>query len=117
MNTFKNLKVWEKAHCLVLETYKVTKYFPSEEKFGLVSQIRRAASSIPTNLAEGSKRKSKKDFAHFVNVAEGSLEETKYTLFLSYELNYLNKDELDKLNEMCDDIGRMLSGLYKNLKT
>ncbi|MFH1239164.1 MAG: four helix bundle protein [bacterium] len=117
MNTFKNLKVWEKAHNLVLETYKVTKDFPSEEKFGLVSQIRRSASSIPTNLAEGSKRKSKKDFAHFVNVAEGSLEETKYTLFLSYELSYLNKDELDKLNEMCDDIGRMLSGLYKNLRT
>jgi len=117
MKTFKDLKVWQKSHELTLEVYKATKSYPNEEKFGLVSQLRRATSSIPTNLAEGFKRRSKKDFAHFVNVAEGSLEETKYTLFLSYELGYLDKNKLDKLNELCDEIGRMLTGLYKKLNT
>jgi four helix bundle protein len=115
VKTFRDLKVWEKAHKLVLEIYKITKNFPNEEKFGLVSQLRRSASSIPTNLAEGFKRKSKKDFAHFVNVAEGSLEETKYTLFLSCELGYLGKSKLDELSKMYDEVGRMLTGLYKKL--
>ncbi|MFH1678539.1 MAG: four helix bundle protein [Candidatus Omnitrophota bacterium] len=117
MKTFKDLKVWQKSHDLTLEVYRITKLYPSEEKFGLVPQIRRSVSSIPTNLAEGFKRRSEKEFAHFVNIAEGSLEETKYTLFLSCELGYLDKNRLDKLNEICDEVGRMLSGLYKKLKT
>ena len=115
MKTFRDLKVWEKAHELVLEIYKITKNFPNEEKFGLVSQLRKSASSIPTNLAEGFKRRSKKDFAHFVNIADGSLEETKYILFLSYELGYLDRSELDKLSKIYDEVGRMLNGLYRGL--
>ena len=117
MKTFKDLKVWQKSHELTLEVYRITKSYPNEEKFGLVSQLRRSASSIPTNLAEGFKRRSRKDFAHFVNIAEGSLEETKYTLFLSYELGYLDKNKLDRLNKIGDEVGRMLTGLYKKLNT
>lgn len=115
MKTFKDLKVWQKSHELALEIYKITKLYPAEEKFGLVSQLRRSASSIPANIVEGFKRRSKKDFAHFVNIAEGSLEETKYTLFLSYELGYLDKNKFEELNKACDEIGRMLNGLYKKL--
>ncbi len=116
MKTFKDLKVWQKAHELVLEIYRVTKEFPKEERFGLISQLRRSASSVPTNLVEGFKRRGQKDFAHFVNIAEGSLEETKYLLFLSKDLRYLRVDSLDRLNLMCDEVGKMLSGLYKKLK-
>ncbi len=115
MKTFRDLKVWQKAHELTLEVYSVTKLFPHEERFGLISQLRRAVSSIPTNLVEGFKRRSKKDFAHFVNMAEGSLEEVKYILFLSQELGYLKKNKLSELNEICDEIGKMLTGLYRKL--
>jgi len=115
VNTFRDLKVWEKAHELVLEVYKITKEFPGEEKFGLVSQLRRSAGSIPTNLAEGYKRKSRRDFAHFVNIAEGSLEETKYILLLSCDLGYINKSKLEMLNSICEEIGKMLSGLHNKL--
>ena len=117
MKTFKDLKVWQKSHELTLEVYRITKSYPNEEKFGLVSQLRRSTSSIPTNLAEGFKRRSRKDFAHFVNMAEGSLEETKYTLFLSHELGYLDKNKLDRLNKIGDEVGRMLTGLYKKLNS
>ena len=116
MKTFKELKVWQKSHELVLEVYKITKCYPSEEKFGLISQLRRSSSSIPMNLAEGFKRRSRKDFAHFVNLAESSLEETKYTLFLSYELTYLDKNKFEELNKICDEIGRMLGGWIRSVE-
>ena len=67
MKTFKDLKVWQKAHMLVLEIYKITRNFPNEEKFGLTSQLRRSASSVPANIVEGFKRKSKRDYSHFLN--------------------------------------------------
>ncbi|MHC4476361.1 MAG: four helix bundle protein [Planctomycetota bacterium] len=115
MKSFRELKVWQKAHGLVLDLYKITKTFPSDERFGIVSQLRRAASSIPSNIVEGFKRRTKKDFAHFVNMAESSLEETKYGLLLSFDLGYLKKRDFDSLSEKCDEIGRMLNGLYKRL--
>jgi len=117
MRTFRDLKVWQKAHELTLEMYKVTKDFPKEEKFGMVSQLRRSVSSIPTNIVEGFKRRSRKDFAHFINMAEGSLEETKYGLLLSFDLGYLKKPDLETLNEKADEIGRMLNALYKRLNS
>lgn len=80
VKTFRDLKVWEKAHLLTLEIYNITKTFPQEEKFGLVSQMRRAAVSIATNIVEGHKRYSQKDFTHFLNMAQGSVEELKYLI-------------------------------------
>jgi len=115
--TFRDLKVWRKAHELTLEIYRITKIFPDEERFGLVSQLRRSSSSVATNLVEGYKRRGKKDFARFVNVAEGSLEETKYSVLLSFDLNYLKEDEFSRLNLLCDEVGKMLTGLYKKLTT
>ena len=113
--TFKNILVWQKSHELVLEIYKVTRTFPSSEKFGLTTQLRRSAASVATNIVEGYKRKSDKDFAHFLNMADASLEETKYHLLLAYDLRYLAKDDYKRLSIMAEEIGRMLSGFQKKL--
>jgi four helix bundle protein len=115
VKTFRDLKVWQKAHELTLAVYKATHNFPSEEKYGLCSQIRRAAASVPTNIVEGFKRRGNKEFARFLNIADGSLEETKYHLILSFDLGYLNKEEYDKLYEICNEVGRMISGLERSL--
>ncbi len=117
MKTFRDLKVWNKAHELVLEIYKITKSFPNEEKFGLVAQLRRSASSIPANIVEGFKRRSKRDYAHFLNLADASLEETKYHIILSKDLGYINNGDIDRLNCICDEVGKMLYGLQNKLNT
>ena len=117
MKTFQDLAVWRKAHTLTLEIYKITKVFPAEEKFGSVMQIRRAVSSIPTNIVEGFKRKGKRDFAHFLNIADASLEETKYHLFLAHDLRYLKDEGYKKLKNLCDEVGRMLYGLQKRINS
>ena len=89
MQRFTDLKVWQRSHALVLQLYRMTKSLPSDERFGLISQIRRAAVSVPTNIAEGSKRQGRQDYARFLNIAEGSLVETEYLLMLSRDLGYL----------------------------
>ena len=115
IKTFRDLNVWQKAHNLVLAIYKITKDFPADEKYGLVMQLRRSAASIPTNIVEGFKRKSKKDYAHFINIADSSLEETKYHIILAKDLEYLKEEDFNKLNDICDEIGEMLHGFYKSL--
>lgn len=96
IKTFQDLTVWAKGHLLVLEIYKITKFFPDEERFGLVSQIRRSSVSICSNIAEGYK-KSKKDFLRYLDIAQGSLEETKYHLILSRDLNYFDINNFEKI--------------------
>ena len=115
IKTFKDLRVWQKAHELVLEIYKLTQSFPSEEKFGLVSQLRRAASSVPTNIVEGHKKKSTKEYLYFLNRSDASLEETKYHLILAGDLGYISNQSFEEICLPCDDIGRMLSKLQKRL--
>ena len=115
MKTFRDLKVWQKAHTLVLKIYEITKIFPREERFGLISQLRRSAISIPTNIVEGFKRKGNRDYAHFLNLADASLEETKYHILLSRDLKFVNNEEIKEINDMCDEVGRMLNGLQKKL--
>lgn len=117
VRTFRDLNVWQKAHILVLEVYKITKEFPKEERFGIVSQLRRSASSIPTNIVEGHKRKSRKEFLNFLNTADSSLEETKYHILLSKDLGYIKEKEFSELNKLCDEVGRMLYGFQKSLIT
>ena len=114
INTFKDLRVWSKGHDLVLEIYKLTKFFPDEERFGLVSQIRRSAISICANISEGYK-KSTKEFIRYLEIAQGSLEETKYHLILSRDLNYCSIQDFDKLYNLSNDVGKMLSGLISKL--
>jgi four helix bundle protein len=115
-HTFKNIKVWERAHKLVLEVYKATEKFPSSEKYGLTTQIRRSSASVATNIVEGYKRRSDKDFAHFLNLADTSLEETKYHLLLACDLKYLTESSYNLLNTLADEVGRMLFGFQKKLK-
>ncbi|MHB8654562.1 MAG: four helix bundle protein [Terriglobia bacterium] len=91
MQRFTDLKVWQRSHALVLQLYRITKSLPPDERFGLISQIRRAAVSVPTNIAEGSKRQGRQDYARFLNIAEGSLVETEYLLMLSRDLGYLTQ--------------------------
>ncbi len=108
------LEVWKKAHELVLKIYKITKDFPSEEKFGLVSQMRRAAVSIPANIAEGFKKYGLKDKRNFYNIAQGSLEELRYYLILSKELGYC--ENTDEFHELIENIGKMLYRLIKSIQ-
>ncbi len=106
---FEDLEVWRKAHQLVLSIYKVTNDFPTEERYGLVSQMRRSAVSIPANISEGYKKRSLKDKANFYNIAQGSLEELRYYLILAKDLGYLKNT--NGLLISIDEVGRMLYGL------
>lgn len=116
MKDFRELKVWEKAHQLCLEVYKATASFPKDEMYGLTSQIRRAAMSIPTNIAEGCGRGSDADFAHFLQIAMGSACETEYQLVLSQGLGYLAQDEYSILEASVQEVKRMISSLLKTLR-
>jgi four helix bundle protein len=108
MQRFTDLKVWQRSHALVLKLYPLTATFPAEERFGVVSQLRRAATSVPANIAEGSKRQGKGDFARFLNIAEGSLAETEYFVLLARDLNYLSADAAKPLLSEIEEIARML---------
>ncbi len=109
------LIVWQKSHELVLKLYEVTKDFPKDEQFGLTSQIRRAAVSIPSNIVEGKARGSNKDFKRFLLIARGSLEELKYQILLSNDLNYINEDTYKDLLNITKEVGRLLNGLMVSL--
>ena len=116
MQNFRNLKVWQRCHDLVLEIHRVSKGFPREERYDLVPQLRRAAKSIPTNIAEGSKRESQADFARFLNIAEASLSETEYHILLSHDLGYLPDAKYSALMREIDELSRMLSSLRKKVR-
>jgi four helix bundle protein len=116
MKSFRELKVWEKSHQLVLQIYRATRQYPSDEKFNLISQIRRSALSVVVNIVEGFKRRGNKDFVYFLNMADASLEETKYHLLLSKDLGYLAKSDYHDLNGLCEEIGKMLNGLQSKIK-
>lgn len=111
-----NLLVFKKSHELVLNIYAITKTFPIDEQFGLTSQIRRAATSIPSNIAEGKGRGSAKDFKRFLLIARGSLEEVKYQTLLAKDLHYITEETYNALSENAMEIGRMLAGLIKSLE-
>jgi four helix bundle protein len=109
ISSFQQLEVWREAHKLVLMIYKVTREFSSEEKFGLVTQMRRAAVSIPANIAEGFKRRGIQDKIRFYNTSEGSLEELKYYFVLSKDLGYIPSN--DDFLAQAETVGRLLNGL------
>ncbi|MFA8432981.1 MAG: four helix bundle protein [Marinifilaceae bacterium] len=116
MKNFKNLKVWQQGICLVSQVYELAKLLPSEEKYGLYSQITRAAVSIPSNVAEGCSRSSKKDFHRFVEIALGSSFELETLLFIMQELNYSDKRSLKEIMSHLEEEQKMLQGLMKSLK-
>ena len=115
MKDFRNLSVWNKAHQVTLEVYRLTKSFPKDERFGLISQVCRCSVSIPSNIAEGCGRKGDKEFARFVQIAMGSASELEYQLLLSRDLKYLNENNYEDIANKVVDIKRMLAGLLNKL--
>lgn len=112
---YEDLIAWKKSYEFTLAVYKATKNFPREEVYGLIAQMRRAASSIPANIAEGSMRQSSKEFQHFLRIARGSMAEMEVWIRLAYDLEYIDKNAYERLSSDCDEIGRLLSGLLKSI--
>ena len=110
---FQDLMVWQKAHALTLAVYKLTAKFPKEELFGLTSQMRRSAASVPANIAEGFKRRGQADKARVLNIAEGSLEELRYFFILAADLGYAATETHE---EQASEVGRMLGAYVRTVK-
>ncbi len=112
---FEKLTVWQDAKQLVVEIYKNQKGFPASEKYGLISQLQRAAVSVPTNISEGSARNSSKDQAHFYNYAFASLMEVLNLIIIAHELNYLDQETYTGLRSLIDKIANKLNALKKRI--
>ncbi|MBT5900788.1 MAG: four helix bundle protein [Opitutaceae bacterium] len=117
MKDYHNLEVWKRAHALVLNLYKLSKSFPDEERYGLTSQIRRSAASVPANSAEGCGRLSDRELARFVEIAHGSASETEYHLLLARDLGYADVDSHYRLADEVSQITRMLGALSRKLRS
>jgi four helix bundle protein len=111
MAHYRNLEVWKRAHAQTIEIYRATRTFPSSEKFGLTSQIQRAASSIGANLAEGCGRDRDGEFARFIDIARGSCDELDYHLLLAQDLDLMTDQDYHDISAQNAEIGRMLRGL------
>lgn|SRR3989338_2293368 len=110
IETFRDIIAWQKAHQMVLSVYKLSRKFPKEELFVLVSQIRRAAISVPANIVEGFRRRSLKDSLNFYRIADASLEELKYHLLLSHDLGYISTQEYTIFINESEEAGKLLTG-------
>ncbi len=115
MRDFSELKVWEKAHNLVLDVYRQSKGLPSDERSGLTSHLRKSVASIPSNIAEGCGRESEKELSRFLSIAAGSARETEYQLLLAHDLGYLSNDEHNHLHMLVTEVNRMLYSLIQSL--
>jgi four helix bundle protein len=113
MRDFRKIQVWEKAHRFALHIYKVTSAFPKDELYGLTSQMRRAAASIPSNIAEGCGRDTQAELARFIHIASGSASELEYHLILAHDLGYIDDEVYPELNSEINEIKRMLNGFEK----
>jgi len=115
LKNFKELKVWQKAYQLCLEIYRVTRKFPKEEIYGLTSQVRRSAVSIPSNIAEGYGRKTTREYIQSLYIAYGSNCELETQILLSGDLGFIGKEDLLGLQKEIGDVERMLKGLINSL--
>ena len=115
IKSYRDLIVWQKAMDLVEDVYKKTKGFPREEGYGLTSQLRRAVVSVPSNIAEGQGRTSTKEFLHHLSIGYGSLCEVETQILIAHRLGYLEKRELESLDEMTSEVGRLINGLSNKL--
>ncbi len=116
MQNYKELKVWSKSHELTLNVYSLTKNFPKDELYALTSQLRRASSSIPANIAEGCGKNTANDFARFLNISLGSANETEYFTLLSKDLDYLSIEDYDALDKLINEIKAMLIVLIRKVR-
>ena len=115
IKSFEELEVWQKAHELTLLVYRLTAKFPREEQFGLVSQMRRASSSVAANIAEGYSRRTTRELLHSLRVANGETEETRYFGRLSKDLGYIKQEDYGAVNQLCGSVNRLLSALGRSL--
>ena len=116
MQRFTEIKVWQRGHSLTLDIYRLTLGFPVAERYGLLSQLRRAAASVPANIAEGSKRTGRHDYARFLNIAEGSLVETEYLILLSRDLGYITAPHAAAVQAKITELAKMLHGLREKVE-
>ncbi len=116
MQDFKDLIVWKKAHENALAIYDLTKSFPKDEIYGITSQLRRASVSVPTNIAEGCGKFTKKDFANFLQISLGSSHEVEYLIFLVFELKYIDEKDYLQLNKSVNEVKAMLISLIKKIR-
>jgi four helix bundle protein len=116
MRDFRELKVWKKSHNLTLQVYGITRNFPAEEKFGLTTQLRRAVSSIPMNIAEGCGRGTEPELARYMSIAAGSASEVGYQLLLARDLEYIQDKTFQLLNQNVNEIMMMLNGFIRKLR-
>ncbi|MDI1317202.1 four helix bundle protein [Flavobacterium sp.] len=116
MHQFKELEIWKRSRLFCSQIYTITSKFPSDEKFGLTNQLRRASVSIPSNIAEGSSRNSNKDFARFLEIAVGSAYEIETQLLIALDLGFIKNDELEKSIIELNEIIKMISRFLSNLK-
>lgn len=116
MRNFLTLDIWKRSHLLTLKIYTITKNFPKEEMFGLCSQMRRSASSIPTNIAEGCGRNSNPQFANFLQISTGSCSELQYQIFLCKELSYYTEEVFKELDSEVNELRRMIFAYLSKLK-
>lgn len=114
IQSFEQLEVWQRAHQMVLHIYRTSADFPAEERFGLTAQFRRAAVSVAANIAEGFRRRTNKDKAHFYNLSQGSLEEVRYYFILARDLSYISN--IAPSIRALDEVSRMLSALIRSVK-
>lgn len=117
MKNFRKLQIWERSHKITLEVYRLTREFPKSETYGLVNQMRRSVSSIPTNIAEGCGRNTEKDFARFLDNAMGSASELEYQLILAHDLEYISLEAYETTNRELTEIKRMLNAFIQKLRT
>lgn len=116
MLNFKDLAIWQRSHKLTIEIYRATQSFPKEEVYGLTSQIRRAVSSIPTNIAEGCGRRTNAELTNFLNIASGSASEVEYEILLAKEIGYITAEQYDTWTKEISEIRSMLAAYMKKLK-
>ena len=116
MHNFKELKVWQLSRSLVKEIYEITAEFPASEKYGLISQLRRCAVSIPSNIAEGAGRRTDKDFTQFLSISLGSSYELETLLILSFDVSFITEHQLQNLTNKISEIQKMTNGLIKTLR-
>ena len=116
LKSYKDLKVWQRSYQLCFEIYKITNGFPDEEKYGLTSQLRRAAVSVPSNISEGYGRKTTPEYIQFLYIAYGSVCEIETQILLSGDLGYISNGRLEMLNEGIREVERMLKALIRSLE-
>ena len=116
MKSYRELEVWQKAHELALLVFGMTERFPRSDQYGVVSQVRRSASSVPANIAEGFGRGTTREFLRSLQIARGELEETRYFMLLSRDLGRISKEAFEKVESGCDSTGRLINALGKSLR-